>query len=72
MSNFTLDMLVEGLAGEVAEWVAFENVCRYFVALLIHMIHLIQLTQMVILIHLIHMNHLTHLLHLIHPIHLIQ
>ena len=23
-------MLVEGLAGEVAEWVAFENVCRYF------------------------------------------
>ena len=72
MSNFTLDMLVEGLAGELAEWVAFESVCRYFVALLIHMIHLIQLTQMVILIHL---THLTHLLHLTHPIyltHLIQ
>ena len=43
MSNFTLDMLVEGLAGELAEWVAFENVCRYIVAPLIHTIHLIQL-----------------------------
>ena len=30
MSNFTLDMLVEGLADELAEWVEFKNACRFF------------------------------------------
>ena len=43
MSKFTLDMLVEGLTGEVAEWVEFGNACRF----LFHLINLTHRTNLI-------------------------